>query len=130
MTTADTEQPAGARSRLDDYFAVLAPDDIRLAGSRVGIESILVHYVYHAPTAEEIAALFPSLTLEQVYATILLYLRDRERIGAYLGEWLDWSTRERQRAAQDPRWRALEERLQEARRRAGPEQTAVGEAPG
>jgi hypothetical protein len=129
MTTADTMPPADARARLDDYFVVLAPDDIRLAGSRVGIESILAHYVYHARTAEEIAALFPSLTLEQVYATILLYPRDRARIGAYLSAWLEWSANERRHAARDPRGSALETRLQEARRQSEPEPASVpGEA--
>jgi hypothetical protein len=117
MTMTNADNPAGTAPRLDDYFTVLAPDDIRLAGSRIGIESILAHYVYHARMAEEIAALFPSLSLEDHPA----HRRERERIGRYLATWLDWSTSERQRAARDPRWQALEQRLQEAYRQAGGE---------
>lgn len=67
--------------QLEDYFNVLAPDDIRLKGTRIGIESILYENIYRARTAEEIAQTYPSLTLEQVYATILYYLRDREAVG-------------------------------------------------
>ena len=42
---------------------------------------------------------FPSLTLEQVYATILYYLSNREKVEAYVKDWLEWG--ERMRAEQD-----------------------------
>ncbi|MDZ7970482.1 MAG: hypothetical protein RM368_37090 [Nostoc sp. DedSLP03] len=32
--------------KLEDYFNALAPDDIRLKGTRIGIESILYEYIY------------------------------------------------------------------------------------
>ena len=41
--------------QLEDYFNVLAPDDIRLKGTRIGIESILYEYIYRYKTPEEIA---------------------------------------------------------------------------
>ncbi len=73
---------------LDDYFEQLAADDIRVKGTRIGIESVLYEYVHRSQTAEAIAARFPSLRLDQVYATILWYLRDPERLDAYLADWL------------------------------------------
>ncbi len=32
--------------RLEDYFDVLAPNDIRLRGHRIGIETILSDYLH------------------------------------------------------------------------------------
>ena len=57
--------------KLEDYFVFLADDDIRLKGSRIGIESVLYEYIYRAQTAENIAERFPTLKLEQIYATLL-----------------------------------------------------------
>jgi uncharacterized protein (DUF433 family) len=56
---------------LEEYFDFLRPDDIRLRGHRIGIESILYAYIHEAKHPEEIAARFPTLSLDQVYATIL-----------------------------------------------------------
>lgn len=72
--------------QLEEYFNVLAPDDIRLKGTRIGIETILYDYIYHARTAEEIAQTYSSLTLEQVYATILYYLHNREAMSQYVAD--------------------------------------------
>lgn len=76
--------------QLEDYFNFLAPDDIRLKGTRIGIETILYDYLFRARTAEEIAQIYPSLTLEQVYATLLYYLHNKTTVDAYLTDWLDW----------------------------------------
>jgi len=57
--------------RLEDYFDFHADNDIRLKGHRIGIESILYEYIHRAQTPEEMAARFPTLTLEHIYATIL-----------------------------------------------------------
>ena len=51
--------------QLKDYFNVLAPDDIRLKGTRIRIESILYEYIYRCKTREEIAEQFHTVTLEQ-----------------------------------------------------------------
>jgi hypothetical protein len=61
----------GLIMQLEEYFNFLAADDIRLKGTRIGIETILFDYLFRARTPEEIANTYPSLTLEQVYATIL-----------------------------------------------------------
>ncbi len=57
--------------KLEDFFDFLADDDIRIRGTRIGIESVLYDYVYRKQTAEQIAESFPSLKIQQVYATIL-----------------------------------------------------------
>jgi hypothetical protein len=62
---------------LEEYFDFLGPDDIRLKGTRVGIETILYDHIHRARTPEQIVASYPSLSLEQVYATILYRLRIR-----------------------------------------------------
>ena len=41
--------------QLEDYFNFLRADDIRLKGTRVGIETILYDFIYHCRTPEEIA---------------------------------------------------------------------------
>ena len=88
--------------RLEDYFDFLASDDIRLKGHRIGIESVLYEYVYRAQTAEEIASLFPTLSLDQIYATILYYLRNKEQVQAYLTAWLEHGERMRAEQARHP----------------------------
>ena len=87
---------------LEDYFNVLAPDDIRLQGTRIGIESILYEYLYHGKTSEEISEQFHTVTLEQVYATILYYLHNRDRVNAYLKDWLDFTHKMRKDQQQNP----------------------------
>lgn len=47
--------------QLEEYFACLAPDDIRLKGSRIGIESILYEYIHRGQTPEAITGRCPSL---------------------------------------------------------------------
>src|SRR5439155_26498085 len=81
--------------QLEDYFDFLAPDDIRLKGHRIGIESVLYEYIHRSQTPEEIAARFPTLSLEQIYATILYYLHNKEQIHAYMTEWIEYGRRMR-----------------------------------
>jgi uncharacterized protein (DUF433 family) len=74
---------------LESYLDFLAPVDIRVKGTRIGIETILYEYIHRSQSAEVIAARYPSLTLEQVYATITYYLRYRPAVHAYLEDWLE-----------------------------------------
>lgn len=75
--------------QLEDYFLFLSPDDIRLKGTRVGTETILYDYIYRSRTPEEIANIYPSLSLEQVYATILYYLHNKKLVNQYIADWLE-----------------------------------------
>jgi uncharacterized protein (DUF433 family) len=76
--------------QLDDYFEFLSPEEIRIKGTRIGIEHILYEYIYAAKTPEAIARHFHTVTLAQVYATILYYLENKEVVSKYVGEWLEY----------------------------------------
>jgi uncharacterized protein (DUF433 family) len=71
---------------LEDYFNFLSPEDIRVKGTRVGIETILEDYLEGA-SPEEIKARYRTLTLEQVYATITYYLHNQAEVDRYLKAW-------------------------------------------
>ncbi len=85
--------------QLEDYFSFLAPNDIRVKGTRVGIETILTDYLELGLFAEQIAARYPTLSVEQVYATLTYYWRNRSQVNAYLRT-VDQEL-ERQRREQD-----------------------------
>ncbi len=87
---------------LEKYFDFLSEDDIRLKGTRVGIETILYDYIHRQRSPETIANTYPSLTLEQVYATILYYLHNQERVSKYLADWLEWGREMRRRQSANP----------------------------
>lgn len=70
--------------QLEDYFDFLAPTDIRVKGTRIALDTILDDYLELGSTAEEIALRYRSLSLEQVYATLAYYWRNREQMDAYL----------------------------------------------
>ncbi|MGK7928940.1 MAG: DUF433 domain-containing protein [Spirulina sp.] len=88
--------------QLEDYFDFQRPDDIRLKGTRVGIENILYEYLYRSRTPEEIVNCFSTITLEQVYATILYYLHDKETVEQYLSNWLEWGHQQRKAQELNP----------------------------
>jgi len=69
---------------LKDYFNFLAANDIRLKGHRIGIETILFDYFDQGLSAEEIALRYPTLSLEQIHATLAYYWRHQTEIDAYL----------------------------------------------
>jgi uncharacterized protein (DUF433 family) len=87
---------------LESYFDFFASDDIRVKGTRVGIETILYDYVHRSQSPEAIAQRYPSLTLEQVYATVTYYLHNREVITAYLTDWLAYGRRMREEQDRNP----------------------------
>ncbi len=115
--------------QLEEYFDFLAPEDIRIKGTRVGIETVLYEYIHRGQTAEQIADRFDAVTLEQVYATILYYLRHCETISAYLTAWLDYGEQARAAQARDPVFQQQQERLKQARA-ARAEGATVGASPG
>ena len=76
---------------LEDNFTFLEEYDIRLKGTRVGIETILYEYLYNSRSPEVIAdRYYHSLIVEQVYATILYYLQNQEKVGTYLEDYLNY----------------------------------------
>ena len=103
--------------KLEDYFDFLAPNDIRVKGTRVGIETILSDYLDLGLFPEQIAVRYRTLSLEQVYATLTYYWRNREQVEGYLRS-VDEEL-ERQRREQDlhptPAVQRLRARVQDAR---------------
>ena len=68
---------------LESCFDFLDASDIRVRGTRVGIETVLLDFLDGA-SPEEIAVRYRSLSLAQVYATITYYYHNREQVDAYL----------------------------------------------
>nr|VFK14365.1 MAG: Protein of unknown function (DUF433) [Candidatus Kentron sp. LPFa]VFK30229.1 MAG: Protein of unknown function (DUF433) [Candidatus Kentron sp. LPFa] len=98
---------------MNEYFDFLNADDIRIKGTRVGIETVLDDYL-NAICPEEIAVRYPTLTLEQVYATITFYLHNRPKADRYLDRWRRYAEQAWQQQQQYPspairRLRAIKE---------------------
>ena len=68
---------------LDRFFEVVAPDDIRIKGHRIGIEDVLLLYL-DGYVPEQIAARYPTLSMREIRAAIAYYERDREQVDVYL----------------------------------------------
>lgn len=88
--------------QLESYFDFLAPNDIRIKGHRIGIESVLYEYIHHASSPEELQERFPTLSLEEIYATILYYLHNKAEVEQYLTEWLEFGKQMRAQQAEQP----------------------------
>jgi len=76
---------ASIESVQDVPLTVTEDGAIRIAGSRVSLESVLHHYKAGA-TPEQIACKFPSLRLADIYSVVAYYLNHREAIEQYLRE--------------------------------------------
>lgn len=110
--------------QLEDYFDFQAPNDIRIKGHRIGIENVLYEYIYREKTPKELAVRFDSLTLEEIYATILYYLHNKEQVDKYIVDWLEFGRRAREEQDRNPppvirRLRALRTEQIAAERKAG-----------
>ncbi len=87
--------------QLEDYFAFLSPDDIPLKGHRIGIDNALAYYL-QGYTPEKIAVHLPSLSLEQIYATITYYHHKRTEVDSYLARLAAWREQRYQEAQANP----------------------------
>ena len=88
--------------QIEDYFNFLAKDDIRIKGTRIGIESVLYEYIYNCLSPEEIDQRFHTVTLEQVYATILYFLQNQQKVSAYFADHLEYSRKAREEYEKNP----------------------------
>lgn len=68
---------------MEAYFEHVASDCIRVRGTRIGIETVLWDYKAGA-SPEEIVLRYPTVSLEQVHATITYYLHRRDALDQYL----------------------------------------------
>jgi len=99
--------------QLEDYFDFLGTDDIRIKGTRIGIETVLDDYL-GGISPEEIAARYRTLTLEQVYATVTYYLHNQTEATDYLQRWRAYTEAAWQEQQRNPPdfVRELRERIQ------------------
>jgi uncharacterized protein (DUF433 family) len=86
---------------LEDYFDFQTEDDIRIKGTRVGIETVLEDYL-EGISPEEIAVRYRSLSLEQVYATITYYLHEQTKVETYLVAWRQYTDQAYENWRQNP----------------------------
>lgn len=87
---------------LEEYFDFQAPTDIRIKGTRIGIESVLDYYLTDHWTAKRIAKRYETLTLEQIYATLLFYERNKAEVQAYMENHWEYVRRSREEFYRNP----------------------------
>ena len=69
--------------QLEDYFEFDNPIGIRIRGTRVNVENVILAAARgYAPG--RIVQSYPSLTLEQVHAVLAYYYRNRQQIDDYM----------------------------------------------
>ena len=88
--------------QIEDYFDFLASGEIRIRGHRIGIEDVLYEYIYQEMTPADLAARFPSLSLEEIYAALLYYHRNQAVIDTYIANWLAFGDLMRAQQAANP----------------------------
>ena len=104
--------------QLEQVFRLLAPDDIRIKGHRIGIESVLYGIYYHEQTPNRFFGVSIA-DFGTIYATIFYYLSDHEKVEMYVKDWLEWGERMRVEQDRNPppvvvRLRALKAQQQKA----------------
>ena len=90
-----------AQINLEGYFDFLSENDIRLKGTRIGIETVLEDYL-NAASPEEIAIRYRVLSLEQVYATLTYYLHNKTEVDQYLQRWRKYAEESWHNQQQNP----------------------------
>ncbi|HEU4341557.1 MAG TPA: DUF433 domain-containing protein [Candidatus Binatia bacterium] len=80
---------------LPDFLVRTPQGTWRIAGTRVSLDSV-IHSFREGATPEEICQDFPSLSLPQVYETIAYYLKQQDKVDAYLQTGLDSAEKLRQ----------------------------------
>lgn len=71
------------KMELQDYFDFNSEIDIRIKGHRIAIQHVLNKY-RQGKGPDELLCLFPTLSIEEIYATILYYLANKEEVEVYL----------------------------------------------
>ena len=68
---------------LRNYFDFNSEIDIRIKGHRIAIQHVLNKY-QQGKGVDELHHRFPTLSMEEIYATILYYLTNKEEVEVYL----------------------------------------------
>jgi uncharacterized protein (DUF433 family) len=89
MTRGGIAASEGLAMQLEDYFEFEkfetphgSVERIRIKGSRIAIEHVIALF-NQGLSAERIRHNFPTLSLEEVYATITYYLHNKQQVDAY-----------------------------------------------
>src|SRR5438477_12297181 len=89
--SCDNNPKEGTAMQLEDYFEFEKFDSpfgpferIRIKGHRIAIDNVLEFYNQGVPAEEIVETHYPSLTLEEVFATLTYYLHNREAVDAYI----------------------------------------------
>jgi uncharacterized protein (DUF433 family) len=99
-------------------FSVAQDGTIRIAATRVSLESV-VHYYEQGATAEEIVLRFPTLRLADVHACLAYYLNHQEKVHEYIQLQQQRADELRERIAADPaQQRGLAQMRERIRKRA------------
>src|SRR5262245_30502848 len=93
---------AGTNRRPEDYLDFLAPDNIRIKGHRVGIETVLYQYLFKKLSPAEIVASYPTLSAEEVEAVVEYYRQNEAAVTSYLQNWIELSDRLWQEQQRNP----------------------------
>ncbi|MFQ5668394.1 MAG: DUF433 domain-containing protein [Candidatus Binatia bacterium] len=124
MQSRDHDDSQGEKPmELQSYFEFRGNDSIRIAGTRVGIETVLRDYQEGA-SPEEIVLRYPTISLEQVHATLTYYLANRREVDTYLRK-----VRRRQEDAWQEQYRSPSEFVRSLRERLDRQRRAVREEP-
>lgn len=87
--------------QLTDYFDFLSSNDLRIKGHRIGIDIVLEAFL-NGFSPEIIAADYPELSLEKIYATITYYYHRQNEVEQYLQRLRQWREHHYQEALQNP----------------------------
>ncbi len=68
-----------------NYATKTAEGGWRVTGTRVSLDSV-IHWYWNGSSPEQIAADFPSLSLEQVHGAIAFYLHNKAEMDRYMAE--------------------------------------------
>gem|GEM_PF-3568163 len=98
---------------LEEYLDFADPREIRIQGHRVWLEHVVYEHVHNGLAPDELAARFPSLTPDEIYAVLLYYYRNQVAVDRYVANWIAWGEQMRAEQARNPTIDVL--KLQRAR---------------
>ena len=92
---------ATLESTLDAPLSISEGGTIRIASTRVSLDSVVHHYQQGA-TAEEIALRFPALRLADIHSCLAYYLNHQEKVHEYMVRQQQRADELQQRISSDP----------------------------
>jgi uncharacterized protein (DUF433 family) len=75
--------------QLEDYFEFEPLETIKLKGHRIWLHDVVQEYVFREMTPNELLQRFPTLDLEQIFACLLYYHRNKEAVDRYIASLME-----------------------------------------